>query len=52
MPHPKGMIRTRYDKHATTTDVSIALPDSVSGTFIWKGTSYPLHSGEQKFQLP
>jgi hypothetical protein len=52
MPHPKGMILTRYDKHAKTTDVSITLPDTLSGTFIWKGSSYPLHSGEQKFQLP
>jgi alpha-L-rhamnosidase len=52
MPHPKGMILTRYDKHAKSTDASITLPDSVSGTLVWKGTSYPLHSGEQKFQLP
>ena len=52
MPHPKGMIKTRYDKGANTTKASITIPDSVSGTLVWKGRSYPLHPGEQTFQLP
>jgi hypothetical protein len=52
MPHPKGMIVARYHKAANTVGASIILPDSVSGTLIWKGRSIPLHSGAQEFQLP
>jgi alpha-L-rhamnosidase len=52
MPHPRGTILVRYHKGEKTTDAAINLPDSVSGTFAWKGQSYPLHPGEQTFQLP
>jgi alpha-L-rhamnosidase len=52
MPHPKGTIMAAYRKGTKTTQASITLPDSLSGTLIWKGQSYPLHSGEQTFQLP
>lgn len=52
MPHPKGMIVARYHKGTNTTEASITLPDSVSGTLIWKGRSFPLYPGAQAFQLP
>lgn len=52
MPHPKGMILASYHKGAKNTEASITLPDSVLGTLVWKGRSYPLHPGEQKLQLP
>jgi len=52
MPHPKGMVLTSYRKRAGVTDASVTLPDSVSGTLVWKGKSYPLHTGEQDFKLP
>ena len=52
MPHPKGTIRARYRKGAKTTEAAITLPDTVLGMLGWKGQSYPLHPGEQTFQLP
>lgn len=52
MPHPKGMIRARYKKRANSTEAVISLPETVSGTLVWKGKSYPLHGGEQNFALP
>lgn len=52
MPHPRGMIFARYDKGVNTTKASITLPESISGTLVWKGKSYPLPPGEQTLQLP
>ena len=52
MPHPEGMIKARYDKGAHATTALINLPDSIGGTLVWKGRSYPLHPGEQSFELP
>jgi alpha-L-rhamnosidase len=52
MPHPRGMIFARYDKGVNTTKASITLPESISGTLVWKGKSYSLHPGEQTLQLP
>jgi len=52
MPHPRGMIRARYKRRASSTEAVISLPEAVSGTLIWKGKSYPLHGGEQNFVLP
>src|SRR5579871_123800 len=52
MPHPKGMILTRYRRTGSMTNAGVTLPDSVSGTLVWKQKSYPLHPGEQSFELP
>lgn len=52
MPHPKGMIVARYHRGTSVTEAVIILPESVSGTLVWKSKSYPLHPGEQQFELP
>ena len=49
MPHPNGtLIEVNYtlDKKGKLT-AQITLPDSVTGTFIWKGKTYNLNGGKQ-----
>lgn len=48
MPHPKGKISVQYRAGKKAT---ISLPPDVTGTFIWKGKIYPLHSGKNTFDL-
>jgi hypothetical protein len=49
--HPKGTILTTYHRHNEWVDALIALPEGLTGVFIWKGTEYPLHHGVQTFEL-
>ena len=46
MPTPKGMVSValRFENDVPTGTVT--LPDGLPGTFVWKGTSRPLHAGE------
>jgi hypothetical protein len=46
------MISARYHKRRQGTEASITLPNSLSGTLVWKGKSYQLHAGEQMIHLP
>lgn len=52
MPHPKGMISASYRKSGSVTHATVVLPNSVSGTLVWKRKMYPLHPGKQDFELP
>jgi alpha-L-rhamnosidase len=45
MPHPAGMIQVSYQQHNHKLNARISLPKSVSGTFVWKGRTYHLRSG-------
>ncbi len=49
MPHPKGEIAVSYkeDKKGRLT-AHVALPEGVTGIFVWRGKEYQLSSGEQK----
>jgi len=50
-PHPDGLIRTSYKRSGDKVDATIELPGKLTGVLVWKGKEYPLHSGEQKFEL-
>jgi hypothetical protein len=50
-PHPDGLIRTSYRRSGEKVDATIELPGKLAGMLVWKGKEYPLHSGEQKFEL-
>jgi hypothetical protein len=53
IPYPRGgMISVRYQRTESGTKATIALPDLIHGTLVWKGKSYPLKSGEQRLSLP
>jgi len=42
----EGIILTGYHSTDFGTHASVTLPNSVSGTLVWKGMSFPLRSGE------
>lgn len=51
IPHPKGNITVSYQQRKSTLEAAITLPDGVNGTFLWQGTSRPLHGGENRILL-
>lgn len=52
MPHPKGEISASYKlDNKGVLNVEITLPQSVSGTFIWKGKEYALKGGKQTLTI-
>lgn len=52
MPHPKGMIRVEYEKQENGIwKVWVQLPQTVDGSFRFKGKTLSLHSGDNKFSL-
>lgn len=52
MPSPAGEISVDIDtRSAKGNEVSVRLPEGVSGIFIWKGRTVDLHPGDNKFQL-
>lgn len=50
MPHPDGKISVAYkvDKKGMLT-AEISLPEGTSGEFVWKGNTYMLTAGTQRF---
>lgn len=53
IPHPAGTISVAYkfNKKGELT-AHVTLPPTISGTFIWKGNTYPLKAGEQTLTFP
>ncbi len=51
MPHPQGVIRAEYTSSGNTWTARIELPGKLSGRFVWKGKSLPLHAGVNEFRL-
>jgi alpha-L-rhamnosidase len=51
MPHPNGVIAVHYKEDAGKWNVQITLPANTSGRLIWKGKSYVLKGGENRFSL-
>jgi hypothetical protein len=49
IPHPLGKISVSYRVMGTIGKAEIHLPQSVVGSFLWKGKSYPLRSGKNAF---
>lgn len=52
MPHPNGKVDVAYTVKDNKWDIQIKLPQQTTGTLVWKGKSYSLKSGENKFLLP
>ena len=52
MPHPKGTIRAAYQLNKKGRGKAhLTLPEGTTGTFVWKGQTYPLHAGAQEVEL-
>lgn len=49
MPHPNGKIDVTYALKGREWDIHINLPIQTNGSFVWKGKSYPLKAGANKF---
>ncbi|HUI42958.1 MAG TPA: alpha-L-rhamnosidase C-terminal domain-containing protein [Terriglobia bacterium] len=47
MPHPRGTIALKYERHGDRLAADVTLPPGLSGWFMWKGRRQPLHSGQQ-----
>lgn len=50
MPHPNGQIAVYYKVNGGKLKAIITLPEGVTGTFIWKGTTTALHSGKNELK--
>lgn len=51
MPHPAGTISVAYDQSDGNLKAEIMLPESIDGTFIWKGQDYELKGGANSIKL-
>ncbi|RYE22005.1 MAG: alpha-rhamnosidase [Sphingobacteriales bacterium] len=51
IPHPNGKVVVGYVLKDNKWKIGISLPGSTSGTFIWKGKTYPLKAGENLFVI-
>jgi alpha-L-rhamnosidase len=51
MPHEKGLIHVVYTLNKGALHAEIDLPSGLPGTFVWKGQSHALHSGQNTFDL-
>ena len=51
MPHPAGTVSVSYEFANNKLAASIELPQQTSGTFAWKGKTYPLKGGKNNFLL-
>jgi len=44
-PHPKGTIAVELEHRGDKLTGTVALPEGVTGTLVWRGESRPLHAG-------
>lgn len=51
VPHPYGPVAVAYKQQDKTITSVITLPEGLSGVFVWKGVTKPLHSGRQVITL-
>jgi hypothetical protein len=51
MPHPRGKISVKYAQVNADWNANIELPAGVSGSFVWKGKTYPLRAGANSLKL-
>jgi hypothetical protein len=51
IPHPNGKVAVAYVQGKTAWAIKINLPLKTSGTFVWKGKTYPLKAGENLFKI-
>jgi hypothetical protein len=51
-PHPLGAIKVEYTGRGAGIDATITLPESLIGSFVFKGKTWPLKPGLNKIQAP
>jgi len=51
-PHPLGAIRVKYERRSSTLDVTVVLPDKLSGEFVLGAVTKPLKPGENHITAP
>jgi hypothetical protein len=44
-PHPQGIIEVEYHREGSGLNATVVLPGSLSGSFWFKGRTWPLHPG-------
>lgn len=52
VPHPGGEVRVALRRKGAGVEGSVALPEGVSGEFVWGGEKRSLLAGEQEISLP
>ncbi len=51
-PHPLGMIKVEYTRRGEGLDATITLPESLIGSFVFKGKTWPLKPGLNEIKAP
>jgi hypothetical protein len=51
IPHPRGEISVNLKRRGAGLDADVALPEGVTGEFLWKGARKPLPSGRSKLSF-
>lgn len=51
IPHPKGEISVKYELQEKHWKIAIEIPETVTGTFVWKGKIYTLKEGNNDFSF-
>jgi alpha-L-rhamnosidase len=51
VPHPKGEVEVRMEPKGAGFDVTVSLPEGVTGEFGWKGTRRDLAAGVNRFAV-
>ena len=51
-PHPQGEIKIEYHRVGSGLKATLSLPGSLSGVFVFHGTSRPLKPGMNDIQIP
>ncbi|WP_203235042.1 alpha-L-rhamnosidase C-terminal domain-containing protein [Mucilaginibacter terrigena] len=51
IPHPNGTVAVSYVKSGAKWNISISLPIKTDGMLVWKGKSYYLKGGINKFAI-
>jgi len=49
-PHPQGEIKVEYQRQGEELAATITLPGTLSGSFVFKGQTYPLKPGLNRIQ--
>jgi hypothetical protein len=51
-PHPLGAIKVEYTRRGAGIGATITLPESLIGSFVFKGKTWPLKPGRNEIQTP
>jgi hypothetical protein len=51
-PHPLGTIKVEYSRRGEGMDATITLPESLIGSFVFKGKTWPLKPGLNEIKAP